>query len=700
MTHRPLMSVLLGLVALYLTIYHLFLYTPPPDMEETVIKVQGRVYKKEETKKSSKIYIKSISPYSGEKILIYNQEKTNIKIGELLSCTAKVSSFDGARNPGAFDQKKYYERQGIYRRGLVETVEDVSGKESSLKEALYQFRRSWKEKLVSTLGEEQGNILAGIILGEKGEMNEEIKEAYRLSGIGHILAISGIHISILGIGFYKIIRRATGSFGVAAIAGILVLLLYILMVGWGISIFRAFIMYLFRVGAEVVGRKYDLATALVVAGSIILFYQPMCLFDGGFWLSHLAVVGIGLFSMSLSGFSISLILIGPCLYFFYEIPVYSFFLNLMIVPLMSLLLFFGLIGSIAAGVAWIPCKLIISFYTWVSEFSLQLPMARLILGRPPLYLILSYYGILLLIFFFVKKRKGVVLLGVYFLFILLVGTKFYEPEFQVTMVDVGQGDGIFIREKFGGNIFIDGGSSTEEKVGQYQMEPFLKYKGVRSLDYVLISHGDSDHYSGILEMIQRKKSSIPIRNLVLPAGYREDESLLMLAEEGGKAGIKILEMGEGDRIQIRNLILTCWAPAQDKTGKSSNEDSMVLSLNYKEFSMLFTGDLEGPNELLVGKKVKGNYDVLKVAHHGSKNGTSADFLKNVKPKVALISAGVRNTYGHPHKEVIERLKETGCEIYSTKESGAVTIFIKNKDYPFRFYISKHLKYNKGYEKYN
>lgn len=249
---------------------------------------------------------------------------------------------------------------------------------------------------------------------------------------------------------------------------------------------------------------------------------------------------------------------------------------------------------------------------------------------------------------------------------------------KIVMADVGQGDGIYIKGPEGRRYFVDGGSSDISSVGKYRIEPFLLSQGVRTLDYVFISHGDTDHMSGIAEMLVNQQLGIQIQNLVLPTERvwdKELEELAALAAENGtrvvvmEAG-NVLTEGQGDK----TLTLTCLAPSQGYQGESGNAASMVLDVSFGEFDMLMTGDLEGEGEEnLLENSTLHQYDVLKTAHHGSKNSTSAEFLARVSPKVAWISAGSDNRYGHPHGETLERLLAVGSQIFCTAESGAVTL---------------------------
>lgn len=202
------------------------------------------------------------------------------------------------------------------------------------------------------------------------------------------------------------------------------------------------------------------------------------------------------------------------------------------------------------------------------------------------------------------------------------------------------------------------------------------------MDYVLISHGDSDHINGVADLIERRRIGIEIGTLVLPMREVWDEALCSLADIAGRAGIQVAAIGPGQGIQEKDMSLSCIQPAKGDDILPGNEASMVLSLSSGKFDMLLTGDVEGDGEELLTERLTRKeqartWEVLKVAHHGSGNSTSELFLQGVQPAFAIISAGEQNSYGHPHQETLSRLKERGTQIYSTQDKGAVMIEVKD-----------------------
>ena len=256
----------------------------------------------------------------------------------------------------------------------------------------------------------------------------------------------------------------------------------------------------------------------------------------------------------------------------------------------------------------------------------------------------------------------------------LVKWNIYSKELIITMIDVGQGDGIFIRDPYGKTYLIDGGSSNVSSVGRFRMEPFLLSQGVREIDYVFVSHGDSDHYSGIIEMLENQRLGVRINYLVVPKSEFHNLELENVIEIAMKNSIPVVTFMEGQKLENYEFTILCLGPLDGFIGKGVNDYSMVLSISFRKFSMLLTGDIEEVGErALINSGKLGKHTVLKVAHHGSKTSSIQPFLEMVKPEIALISAGQNNRFNHPNSDVVERIESLGTTIYTTKETGAVIL---------------------------
>ncbi|MEG0721508.1 MAG: DNA internalization-related competence protein ComEC/Rec2, partial [Lachnospiraceae bacterium] len=684
----------------------------PSLLEKTVenkeqVTARGQIYKKEQKEKYQVLYLKNnIITHSGKRIkeshlIVYDQTFLPCSIGNRIVANGKVQFFEPERNPGNFNQKFYYQKEHIHGSIWSQQITIENKKINFLSEGLFQLRNRWTGIFYHALGHQDGAVLCAVLLGEKGELDPELKELYQKNGIAHILAISGLHISFLGLGLYQLLRKAGCSYKVAGTAGVTVLSLYVLMIGMGVSSIRAYLMFVLRIGADVTGRAYDMTTSAAIAAGCIIMWRPLYLFDAGFLLSFGAICGIavicpavallfpckcrGLQGLSTS-LGIHLMMLPILLYFFFEFPLYSFFLNLIVIPLMSVLLGVAMVGSATAFIWWgggafilKSCKLILVIYEWLCQVGIQLPFSRIVFGQPKWQQIVLYYAGLLIVVWLgyhrMSYKKAVTGIAIMLLAGMVAVCGFGHQnrgKVRAVMLDVGQGDGIFLKGPKGFNYFFDGGSSDVKQVGKYRMEPFLKSQGVGTLDYVFISHGDADHFNGIEEMLKRQKVGIFIKTLVLPCEEVQDDVLKKLAQTAKKAGTKVMLIEPQEFVREGMMTIRCVQPGSEFDGELGNESSLVFSITFQKFDMLLTGDVEGAGEELLtkGGKLK-PYDVLKVAHHGSQNSTSEEFLQQVQPDYALISAGRENRYGHPHTVTLEKLKKMGSKIYGTPENGAI-----------------------------
>ena len=640
-------------------------------------------------------------------VMCYMKDGDIPRIGSLVIVQGNYRAYTHAANPGEFDSANYYWIMG--QQGMVMECRCLvqSASYSAFREGMYRIREYLSLLADACFNAEDASVMKAMLLGEKGTLSSDVKQLYQQNGIIHILAISGLHLSVIGMGCYRILKKLRVPNAVDIIFTVAVMYCYGTMTGMGISMLRAYIMFGIHLFAKLIGRTYDLLTAVTVAALVALVQQPLYIQHSGFLFSFGAVCGIGIFLPAvegnlfghskiektlMSGIAISLSTLPVYLCFYYEFPPYSVLLNLIVIPCMTLVLLGGLItlglaacflplGSVAAY----PVHLMLVFYEKCCNICLSLPDSKWVLGCPKPWQVVLFLGILLVLVACNNRLskfhfwQGVLCA----LFILTVRL---PQGLQITMVDVGQGDCIYLTEDSGIHMLIDGGSSDKSDVADYQMMPYLKYEGVSYLDAVVVTHPDSDHVSGICSMLQQMKTSgISIGTLYLPdvgeTGRNEEYHDLERLAQG--AGVSVRYLSVGDVLQCGKVMLTCIHPEEGWEKAEPNAYSTVLYLKYGNFGALFTGDLEGEGEKLVQERL-GDFPLaadgitmLKVAHHGSKNSTGEAFLQTVNPQIALISAGQNNRYGHPHRELIQRLEDCGCRIYRTQESGAVTVRVQN-----------------------
>lgn len=652
----------------------------------------------------SHIYLSSDLSYQRQ-VLVYENQQTTLKIGYKVKAAGSYAPLEEASNPGQFDQKAYYEARGIGMVLKKAKLTVIEAKENIFFQKLYELRSFWAQNLEKITGKEEAALLKAMLLGEKSSLKKEQKELYQSGGISHILAISGLHISLVGMLLYRFLRKKKRSYPFSALVSGSCMVVYGFLTGFGVSAKRAVFMFLVYLGAELLGETYDVVSALALSGLLILAEQPLQLFQCGFQLSFLSVGAVALVypalqkrlgwkkkaAMSLlSGLSVTLFTLPCTLYWFYEWMPYAVFLNLIVIPLVPVVFLSGAAGmltggvSVAAGMFLAGASAgVLRFFQTLLERTEVLPGSRAIIGQPELWQIALYY---VLVGAAVwggrcrarKKNQHRIEVRIFFIIFALciLCLPFHRPV-EVTFLDVGQGDAVFLRTEAGTTCLIDGGSTTVSDVGTYRLLPFLKSRGVSSLDYLFLSHMDADHINGAEELLKDQFRGIPIRHLCLSA-LPGDETRERLEKEARLFGTELCYISRGTVFREKGAEIRCLSPVKDQKKEDENENSEVLMVEISGLRILFTGDLgeEGEQELLeAGTDLRAA--VLKVGHHGSRFSTGEDFLEAVSPGFAVISCAEDNRYGHPAPETVERLERAGCRIFYTMKSGAVTLYPAN-----------------------
>lgn len=620
--------------------------------------------------------------------------------GDVIGVQVSLKEYENARNPGNFDSKKYYETMNITCYSWCDEVTVVQKNNNPVMKGIFYLKKRLKAvyEQIGTGGD--AGVYCSLVLGDKSMLDAAIQLLYQVNGIAHILAISGLHISILGMGFYKVLRKCYVPFWGSFLCGSFVMASYGIMTGNSVSTVRAIFMFLVCIFADVLGKTYDSISALSMAAVLILISYPKMIWNTGFLLSFLAVTGVvvvkpaisesfgkpenKLFAAFSASLGVTVTTLPVLLSAYYETAVYAVFLNLIIIPLMSLLMisvvFAGILGmfSLKLGTFFVgTAHYILMFYHWICGIFRKLPHAVIILGKPEIIMVCIYYLLLALFVFLMcggisKKipyRKTV--FGVTAVLCIICMKIHFQPDFYVRMLDVGQGDAIHIHAD-GENMMIDGGSSDVKNVGEYRLIPYLKSQGIRKLKYVVLTHADYDHYGGLLELME--DSSISIEYLLLSDVALKSENYRKVEQAAENAGISVKYVSMGTIFSCGSSQIKVLYPQKGASYSDENDYSTVLNLTYENFTALFTGDI-GINgeEKMAEMHVLEDMDLLKVAHHGSKYSTGEAFLDAVRPEIALISCGEDNSYGHPHEELMKRLEESHPSIWITKQSGAITV---------------------------
>ena len=644
----------------------------------------GEVQRCTDTEISQSIYLKNAylihqsEKISIENIRVFTKEKQKVPVGTVLWVAGKLEPVQEPRNPGEFHSPRYYACDHIWyflKEGVIQKKSRTYWK---LGEQLAVFRERMSALL--TEGAKEGApVFQAMVLGDRSQLPEETKDQYQMGGIVHILAISGLHISLLGMGLFQLLNKTGMGLVPAGLLSLILLFLYGMMTGGSVSAMRAVTMFLLSVGARLLGRCYDMVTALALSAIFLLLDAPANLLGSSFWLSFGAVLGIGVISPIfleilggkgkvtrglVNSLGVQLVTLPAVLYSYGEISVAGIFLNLFVLPTVGVVLLSGVCGCLlglvfpgVAALAFLPGRALLWIYQFLCVLAGKFSFCTWVAGQPALWQMAGY--LLFLGAALWMGKRGTRYGKVFFVTLLITGILVigFRPggTFSITCLDVGQGDGIVMETPGRHHLLIDGGSSNKSKLCRYQLLPYLKSQGIRCLDGVFISHTDEDHISGVRELlhqIENGLTAIEIKLLVLP---------------------ELKEKPKAYQELVRLLVLS---PKEGSPGKDVNEEAMVFLAEYQDFSGLFTGDIgeETEKELLPFLE---NVDFLKVGHHGSGYSSCEEFLERIAPDLAVISCSVSNRYGHPSKETVERLKAAGAQVEFTMKNGAICIKVQN-----------------------
>ena len=669
--------------------------------EHPKLTVSGEVQECQAEEYSLSVYLKQVCLTVGseqipiENIKVYLNKEEQIRIGMFLRVCGKLEEIPGPRNPGEFDSKQYYACRKIYYQMKEGEVCDKSIGYSYFGQFLQEIRQKAETILDEAAGAYAG-IFQAMILGERGNLDAETKMQYQMAGIMHILAISGLHISFVGMGFFRLLKKAGTGNGVAGAVSAFLIYAYGIVTGGSVSAMRAVGMFLVLVGAGIAGRSYDLLSAMALSAIVLLLDAPAYLYNVSFLLSFGAVIGIGALTpeicsllnlkkrtaKSLAGSVIVWLITLPiALHAYGEVSLAGVILNLLVLPTSGIVLASGIFAlpvgifviEIAKRVVF-PGKCVLFLYEKLCEVVGWIPHSTWIAGSPQLWQCAVYYVMLGVAFTGVKWGKKAASVALVIFAVVFLG---YHSRngLAITCLDIGQGDCCVLKMPGGENFLIDGGSSNKKNTAVYQILPYLKNQGIAILDGIFVSHTDQDHISGIeelLELCAQKLTTVRVKNLILPdwdTTGGEYEKLKMLAEQ---TGIRVQTVREGNLLKTKEAQIEILAPENGADGSDTNEDGMVMKVHFGKFRGLFTGDIGAETEKKLLDSME-DVDFLKVAHHGSKYSTCQGFLDVVSPEIAVISCSAKNTYGHPSADTIKKLEDCGAQVEYTMKNGAITV---------------------------
>lgn len=695
------------------------------------LQIVGIVVSQKEEKQYYNLY--QVKVLNSKHFNLYIQVKKSeqeLAYGDKVKLQGEYRKPSEQRNYKGYDDKQYLKTRKIVGRIRVNQIEIIEKEQlNPILVSANKINLKIKERIELSLEEEKANLLKGLLLGETKDIQEEVKEEFQISNISHVLAISGMHISYLIIGFQFLLKRIVGKRRTKLLT-IVVLIGYIFITGFSPSIVRAVIMEILTIGAGIVHRKNDIGNAIAISLLGILIYNPFLILNIGLQLSYLGTIGIILFRTTILqilkwikfekirellavSLSAQIAILPILIYHFNIIGIYFLITNLLVSIVIGpviILGFFSIIISLFFNhlpqILVITLNIGLAFLKCMTQFS-KLPFSKIYLPTPHLISICLYYlaiemiqliypiyqisyltatqkrvkNLIALFEYKFKQKKKKYFKLIFFIFLSAIIVSFFPKNLKIYFVDVGQGDCTLLVSPHNKTILIDGGGSLTEEfdVGKRTLIPYLLDRGYTTIDYVMISHFDQDHVGGLLTVMEELK----VKEVLIARQKENSENFQKFLEIAKRKKIKVKIVKAGDKITFeKDFQMNILWPTENLAISDNplNNNSIVGKVTYKNFTMLFTGDIEAIAEEAILKRYEKNKKilkstVLKIAHHGSKTSSTKEFLEAVAPEISFIGVGANNNFGHPNEETLENLKQINCKIYRTDEEGEIILKI-------------------------
>ncbi|HBA26791.1 MAG TPA: DNA internalization-related competence protein ComEC/Rec2 [Nitrospinae bacterium] len=667
------------------------------------------------------------------------------------------------KNPGGFDYKRYMEDHGIYVIGSISKgnkIEVLDKDKGGMLSYIYKSKERLSHFIEKNALPEESSILKTMVFGERSAISKEMRNIFSSTGIAHLLAVSGLHVgfvafasflifkkffAFLFLNFYRRLFLVGAVQRFAAFFTIFPVLYYSILAGGNPATVRAAIMAVVYLLSLVLYREGDIYNTLSLAAMIILIWHPPSLFNIGFQLSFIAVLSIAygfsrfqikkdnnpllvaerlslrefflrhrwLYNFTFSSIFATLGTLPIIAYHFNLISIIGPIVNVLAIPLSSLIVPLTLIFSILSNISEQLASLLINipvFLTFIlveiARLFTNIPYYSIRVPTPSLLTIFMIYPLFIGILNFNRHKWikfgtiSVCLFLIFFWVLTHYSSLVTRHSLRVTYIDVGQAECSLIQFPNGKNMLIDGGRLMDDfDAGSSIVAPYLWDIGVTKIDYVIGSHPDSDHVGGLLFIL----NEMPVRNYFDNGQESIDLIHVKLCEIAKEKNISYMALHSGDKIEIDNKVrVEILHPTREISNLKSqisnlkerghdNNFSIVMKITYGNFSVLFTGDIEKEaEEFMIGQGADLKSIILKAPHHGSSSSSTEEFIKAVNPEVAVFSVGYNNPFRHPNKKVLSRYKEARIKIYRTDMDGLIEIESDGKNYTVKTYSEGNL----------
>ena len=679
--HYNYFYIILIIITLLYSFVYFDLFKPESKIQPNQTKIVGVITNIKTSGNLLTIEVKDKEKVIGYYYFKTEEEMSNFikdyELGDTISLKGALTKPTNNTVPNLFNYKKYLERKNIFYQINIESYKKL--KENSnpfyyIKNTIINHINTYQTK----------NYLHTFILGNNDLLNQETNTNYQEIGISHLLAISGMHISLLSSMILLLLKKLKIGENKSYFITVIFLFFFMFLSGNSPSVSRSVILFGLLTLNRILKLNIKTLNVLIIVFCILVISNPNILFDIGFQFSFTVSFYLillqdkmkndnyikSLLKVSIISFLVSLPI---SIYYFYQINILSIIFNLMFVPLVSIVIFpFSLITFLVPMLDSL-LKVLIDIMENLSNICNQIPIGKLILGKPSIIWILIYY-LSITLFLYKGKKVGLIIT------VLLLTIQYFNllifPKNFLIIIDVGQGDSTLLHYNNKTTLIDTGGKVTynQEKWKQRQTKslsnktqiPLLKSLGIKKIDNLVLTHGDYDHMGEAINLVNNFKVEKVIFNCG-PYNDLEKELIKVLDKKKIQYYSCIKELN----IDQNKLYFL-----QTKEYDNENDNSNVIYTELNGYKFLLMGDVGIDKEKdILSKYNLSNIDVLKVGHHGSKTSSSKEFINGINPKFSIISVGKNNRYGHPNKEVLNDLEQS--KIYRTDQDGSIMFNIKN-----------------------
>ncbi len=673
-------------------------------------------------------------------VTLYDTQEniSKIKIADKIELKGKLRSPIKAKNPSQFDYSNYLKNKKIFstlyvQKGDWKILSEPDSLSGKFLQKLNDTRNSILEHHKKYIKSPNIEVLGGIVFGDDAiNPPDEIKNSFINSGLLHILAASGMNVSIIFGIWYFIGCRLRINHRIVVILGALLVAFYTLMTGMGASVLRAAIMIEFIILGKLIDRSANSVSLIFLVAFLMLLYNPAMINDVGFQLSFVVTFALIFYAQPvlekiknritealLGAIFIPIIAqlwAAPIqMFYFNTFATYSILANFLIAPFIAVLSFLGFVSAILAMIPFdvfadracmffaIILNPVVTILIKISNYFANLPDALLTTTHPDIFRIVIYYSMLVLLGLALRKqfnnRKTWSLLLILLMLFVVSFKKIDKKELKIIVFDVGNADSFLIKTPESKYIMIDTahgtyeGSASSFSQADSIMNKYLKDHGIKTLDILLLTHFDSDHSGGAIDVMK----TVNVRKLII--NQNKDSS------KTTKAIFDYLERNEINTTTAQNnavifeenkLKIKTYTPNTDT--KNDNDSSIITLLSYKDFDLLFMADAGVKGFENIKNNLHNNdIEILKSGHHGANNTVSKNMIKTINPDAAIISTGL-NPYGHPTKQTLKTFEKNDVKIYRTDIDNAIKITSNGDSYLIYRYNTTSKKFEKDIHK--